>query len=258
MPRLIAGLLCTLMLCYGMAAAGASPDLAREARLRHEIIDAIFEGKPIDLPVGDHSVLAIDMAPAGDAKGAVILAHGRGLHPNWDAVIQPLRIGLANDGWRTVSVQMPVLEKSAKYNDYAPVFPHAIERLDAALAYLRADGVNRIAVLAHSCGFHMTNHWLLNRPDRRIDALIAIGAGATHYRQPQQEPFVFPQLNIPILDVYGEHDYPAVLRKAALRHSGLRHPQSAQIVVADSDHDHTENDDALLTVVADWLRTLNP
>ena len=257
MLRFMGGLPIIPALFCGLAVAGALPDFEREARLRDEIVDVIFDGEPINLTAGNRSFLAIDTAPGGDAKGAVILIHGRGLHPNWDAVIKPLRIGLADNGWRTVSLQMPVLEKSAKYNDYVPVFPHAVERIEAALAYLRAGGVKHIAVLAHSCGFHMTNHWLLNRPDPRIDALIAIGAGATHYRQPQQEPFVFSRLTIPILDVYGERDYPAVLRKAATRQRGLNHPQSAQIAIAGSDHDHCDNHDALLGVVAEWLSTLN-
>lgn len=257
MLRFIAGLPVVSVLFCGLAVAEALPDFEREARLRDEIVDVIFDGEPIDLTVGGRTFLAIDMAPDGDAKGAVVLLHGRGFHPNWDAVIKPLRIGLADDGWRTLSLQMPVLEKSAKYNDYVPVFPQAVERIEAALAYLRAEGVNTIVVLAHSCGFHMANHWLLNRPERHIDALIAIGAGATDYRQPQQEPFAFSQLDIPILDVYGERDYPAVLRKAATRQRGLNHPQSTQIAVTGSDHDHSDNHDALLRVVAEWLRTLN-
>ncbi len=47
-------------------------------------------------------------------KRLPLLAHGIGIHPNWEQVIQPLRVALSEQGWNTLSIQMPVLANEAK------------------------------------------------------------------------------------------------------------------------------------------------
>ena len=39
----------------------------------------------------------------------MIILHGRGYHPDWAEVANPLRVGLA-EGWNTLSLKMPVLD----------------------------------------------------------------------------------------------------------------------------------------------------
>ena len=117
---------------------GAAPDFEREQRLVAEIEDAILDGDPMYLPAGDREVFALFTAAAEEpVRGAVVIMHGRGFHADWHQVTQPLRVGLAEGGWHTLSLQMPVLEKSAKYYDYVPLFPAAIPRIEAGLAFLR-------------------------------------------------------------------------------------------------------------------------
>ncbi len=91
-------------------------DYEREKRLEAEIIDGIFDGDPIQLKSGSLDFLAIDMeSQIDETQGAAIVIHTRGLHPDWDGVTKPLRIHLAEQGWRTVSLQMPVLDKGELY-----------------------------------------------------------------------------------------------------------------------------------------------
>jgi hypothetical protein len=59
--------------------------------------------------------------------------------------IKPLRTGLTEKGWHTLSVQMPVLGKEAKYYDYVPIFPYSHERIDAAINFYKAKGIDNIA-----------------------------------------------------------------------------------------------------------------
>ncbi len=44
-------------------------------------------------------------------NAGVLINHGRGFHPDWVDTVQPLRVGLVDYGWNTLSIQMPVLAK---------------------------------------------------------------------------------------------------------------------------------------------------
>lgn len=252
----------SLVLCVSSNAIFAeniSPDFAREKRMADEIIDAILDGEPVQLKAGGHEFLAIDTEAEGDEKGAVIILHGRGYHPDWADAIQPLRVGLTTKGWRTLSLQMPVLEKSAKYYDYVPVFPAAHSRIDAGIAYLKKAGVKNIILLGHSCGAHMAMDWMTANGDANIAAYIGVGMGATDYKQPMQKYFPLEHMIVPVLDIYGEQEFPAVLKMAPERKAKIKkagNPKSAQKVVLGANHYFTDHGDALVETVASWLDTL--
>lgn len=113
----------------------AAADLAREQRLAEQTVDAILDGDPVELVAGEHTFLGIFMAAEHTpAKGAVLVLHGRGTHPDWPQVANPLRTTLPEAGWATLSLQMPVLARDAKFYDYLPVFPDAIPSIDAGIA----------------------------------------------------------------------------------------------------------------------------
>ena len=246
------------LIAFGSAIAEA--DLAREKRLGDQIVDAIFDGEPMYLEAEGHEFLAVHMqSDAEEVKGAAIILHGRGLHPNWETVVQPLRTALPEQGWETLSIQLPVLEKEAKYFDYVPLFPEASPRIEAAIAYLREQGVKRIVLIAHSCGAHMAMNWIDEHGDSAIDAYIGIGMGATDYKQPMAKPFPLTKMAVPVLDIYGSNDYPAVLRMAPERKAMMEqagNPQSAQQVIEGAEHYFNGHNDALVEIVGDWLNNL--
>jgi len=234
-------------------------DLEREQRMADEIVDAIFDGHPIDLNDGDNDFLGIYTEASEEPRGAVLILHGRGFHPDWADTVNPLRVNLSESNWNTLSIQMPVLEKTAKYFDYLPVFAEAIPRIDAALAYLRDQGNEQIVLIAHSCGAHMAMDYLREKGDAALMAFVGLGMGATDYRQPMQSPFVLNQLKVPVLDLYGANDYPAVHRLAPLRAQQMTqagNPYSRQQVLHEADHYYTDRGEALSQTVSTWLNTL--
>ncbi len=241
-------------------AAAQAPDFEREARLAAEIEDAILDGEPLYLTADKRKFLAIfTEAETAAPRGAVIVLHGRGFHPDWHDVVQPLRVGLTERGWHTLSLQMPVLGKDAKYYDYVPILQYGFPRIEAGIDFLQAQGVERIVIAAHSCSVHMSMAWLKARGDDRIHAYIGLGMGATDYKQPMQAPFPLAGLNIPVLDAYGDRDYPAVKRKAPERKAAMAaagNPKSRQIVVPGADHYFKDSDEALLEAVGAWLDSL--
>ncbi len=246
-------------------AVADTADLEREKRMAVEVEDAVLDGEVIYLPDSanhSHEFMAIDTEVEDDEKGAVIILHGRGFHPNWEDAIYPLRTQLPASGWRTLSLQMPVLEKSAKYYDYVPLFSQAAPRIEAGIAYLKEQGVKRIVILAHSCGAHMAMDWVRQQQgklDESVVAYIGAGMGATDYKQKMAEPFPLAAMNIPVLDIYGDKDYPAVLRMAGGRLDAMKkagNEKSTQVIVPGADHYFKDKGEALVAEIAKWLNSL--
>ena len=260
-----------IVLSYFLQSAVLASDIEREKRLANEIVDALLDGEAVYLQANGQAFLSI-YTEADDAKGTAIILHGRGFHPDWQDVINPIRVGLIESGWNTLSVQMPVLAKQAKYYDYLPLFPQAIPRIEAAIAFARkqasehssdqgkeSGGRSKVVLIAHSCGAHMAMTWADTESFESIDAYVGIGMGATDYKQPMTRDFPLEKLTVPVLDVYADRDYPAVVKMAEKRWSSIQaagNKRSRQVVVDDADHYYVDRGEALTAVISEWLDTL--
>jgi len=237
-------------------------DLQKEIRMKQEIIDYIMDGEVIMLndAVARHDFLTIYTEATVDTpKGAVIIMHGRGHHPNRAEVVHPLRTGLPEFGWHTLSIQVPVLDNDSSFYDYLDIQEETGPRIESAIAFLQQKNIKNIVLIAHSCSVHMAVNWLHKHPNAGAKAFIGIGMGSTDIGQPMLESFPLQNIKIPVLDIRGEYDYPAVIAKAPKRLKRMQqagNPKSSQRVVPESDHYFTARGDALLTEVADWLNTL--
>ena len=112
---------------------------------------------------------------------------------------------------------------------------------------------------AHSCSAHMAMEYVRVHGDAEFDGFIGIGMGATDVGQPMREPFPLAAMSVPVLDLFGDEDYPSVPGKAPDRLAALRaagHPLSAQRIVPGADHFFRDMDEELVDVVVDWLATL--
>ncbi len=245
----------------------SEPDLEREKRMVVEVEDAVLDGEVVFLKDAvdsqEHEFMAIDTEAEDETKGAVIILHGRGFHPDWEDTVFPLRTKLPAKGWRTLSLQMPVLVKSAKYYDYVPLFSKAAPRIDAGIKYLKEQGVDNIVIFAHSCGAHMAMEWVrikgADEVNKTISAYIGAGMGATDYKQKMAKPFPLDELTIPVLDIYGEKEFPAVIRLAPSRLAMIKkaaNSKSKQVVVKGADHYFKGKGDALVSPILEWLDSL--
>jgi dienelactone hydrolase len=214
---------------FSVRALAQTPDHAREKRWADEITPAILVGDPVYLTQkSGHKFLALH-APNRQARAGVIVVHGMGVHPDWN-LINVLRSLLAEQGYTTLSVQMPVLAADAKGEQYPALFADAAERLQAAVNFLRDKGNRKIAIVSHSMGARMANHFLAGNAANDIDAWVAVGISTGIYAQAEN-------LKAPVLDIYGEKDFPAVLANAAKRADSIRRIRgSGQVSVAGADH----------------------
>ncbi len=83
--------------------------------------------------------------------------------------------------------------------------------------------------------------------------------GATDYKQPMREEFPLASLVVPVLDIYGADDYPAVHRLATGRWQQIQQAgqaKSKQMVIADANHYFTDRGDILVEAVSTWLDNL--
>ena len=123
------GFLCLLAGLVASHNVGAQ-DYEREARWATETLATLVDGEAIRLTQANgHQFLGLWL-PAKQPRGAVIIAHGRGWAPDYD-LYGILRVKLAESGYSTLSIQMPVLPSSAKLGDYFPTYGDADERFES-------------------------------------------------------------------------------------------------------------------------------
>ena len=232
------------------AVAAPTMDRAREERWAREVVPSIVVGDPVYLATAaSPKVLAILTDPAGAAAGGIVVVHGLGVHPDW-GLIGGIRSALADAGYVTLSVQMPVLDANATRDDYAATLPEASERIASAVAYLRARGIAKIAIVSHSMGASMANAYLARQA---VDAWAPIGMFG---------PFATPPKE-PVLDIVAETEIAPVRETAPARVSTLPKDRcSRQITIAGADHSLSvrgkrgpEVFESMMDRIAEWMKS---
>jgi pimeloyl-ACP methyl ester carboxylesterase len=238
------GLLAGWMALFSLSALAApAADYAREKKWADEVVPGVVVGDPVYLqtPRGHHKFLTLFTPVAGTDKAAIVV-HGMGIHPDW-GMIGTLRTDLADRGFATLSIQMPVLAADAQSDAYPPTFPEAAERIAEAVDFLKAKGYTRLAIVSHSMGSRMSHVYMAGKPDPAVKSWASLGLSLYDYKN----------LKLPILDLYGENDLPPVLAKAAARKQSLVNTDSKQVVVAKTDHFFTGHEGEMVDTVAAFL-----
>jgi pimeloyl-ACP methyl ester carboxylesterase len=217
-------------------------DYAREKKWADEVVPGLVVGDPVYLqtPRGHHKFLTL-FTPADTGKAAIVV-HGMGIHPDW-GMVGTLRTELADRGFATLSIQMPILAADAKPEAYPPTYPEAAERLAEAVAFLKAKGYAQIAVVSHSMGSRMSLEYFGGKPDPAVKSWASLGASFNAYGA----------LKLPVLDLYGDNDLPPVLGSAARRKQSLAAKGSKQVTVERADHFFTGREPEMVEAVADFL-----
>ncbi len=264
MNRFVFGLAFLAMTVLPPAAlsAGSVSDIERERSWADQIVDFLVTGEPVWLEARGVKFLGLytpaARRSAGEAWG-VILLHGRGVHPAW-GFLEPLRANLADAGWHTLALQMPILAPDVKLADYARTFDEAFERIDAGLAFLAGRGVTRVVLLGHSIGAMTALAYAAEHPGRTA-GIVAIGAPTEPLGGKRMQPASLLReiRDTPVLDLYGSEDLPVVLDEAQARAQAARAAGNAgyrQLRVQGANHFFTDRYAELEREVVSWLATL--
>lgn len=232
-------------------------DLAKEKRWADQVVDAIIDGEAVWLESGKHKFLGIYTEAADSSKRGAIIMHGTGVHPNWQQVIQPLRVGLAEQGWNTLSIQMPVLANEAEYTEYAPLYDEVPPRINAAIKYMADQGINQVYLVGHSQGSAMGAFYLRKAP-AAVSGFVAVGMSVFDNDPRMNTLTSLQSIRIPILDLYGKDDLEGILKsadsraKAASKAPNRRYQQK---MIA-GNHFFDGEEESLLDSVLGWLNTM--
>jgi pimeloyl-ACP methyl ester carboxylesterase len=233
--------------------AGAS-DFDKEKRWAGQVVEAILDGDAIWLNDGGKEFLGIYTESEESSSRAVIIMHGTGIHPDWQQVVQPLRVGLTEHNWNTLSIQMPILANDAEYSDYAPLYDEVAPRVDAAIKYLRDKGIEDIVLIGHSQGSSMAAYYL-SATKQKLAGFVAIGMGTFADDSRMDSISALKKIQIPVLDLYGKEDLDNIIasandRAAAAKESGN---ESYVQVIIPGNHFFDDAEGALVSTVAEWL-----
>lgn len=244
--RIVVTFLLLLVSQITMAAA----DYAREKKWADEITPGIVIGDPVYLELKQGRKFLGIFTEAGNAKDGeeklgVVVVHGIGIHPDWN-MIGTLRTELAEYGYTTLSIQMPVLANDAQSAAYKPLFPEAAQRISVAVDYLQARGYKQIAIVSHSLGSAMSHGYALKNSSK-LAGWASLGMQA----------YAYAGIGIPVLDLYGERDLPNVLKKAHRRAASLKGmPKARQVILAGSDHFFTGHEAEMVQEVKIFLDSI--
>ena len=237
-----------------LAAPVAASDLEKEQRWREQVEDSIMDGEAVDLVVEGREIFAIYMEAEDGSDKGMIVVHGTGIHPNWQQVVQPIRVEMAAHGWNTLSIQMPILHNEAQYEEYVALYPEVPPRLRAAEAFLKDRGIQTLLIAAHSQGATMSSYYLSRHPSD-VKGLIAIGMGATQKDSHINSAQSLKKITIPVLDLYGDDDLPGVLDTVDARtESSAHNAQYSQQMIKDANHFFDGMDDERVSAVAGWAQ----
>jgi pimeloyl-ACP methyl ester carboxylesterase len=233
-------------------------DLAKEKRWADQVVDAILDGDAVWLDDGSSEFLGIYTEAGEDKSRAVIVMHGTGIHPDWQQVVQPLRVGLTEHDWNTLSIQMPVLANEAEYPEYAPLYEEVAPRINAAIKYLQDNGSSNIVLVGHSQGAAMTAYYLsTSRQD--VNGFVAIGM-ASYADDPRMNSIkALEKITVPVLDLYGDEDLELVLNSSSARVESAKkagNKNYTQVKLSGSNHFFDDKEDELVEAVAEWLDKL--
>jgi len=222
-------------------------DYEREKRWSAEVVPGLVVGEAvwIDGQAG-RKFLGL-FTETRNAPAAIVLVHGVGVHPD-HGVIGALRVSLADAGYTTLSIQMPVQKSDAALNDYYPaVFPEAVERIRSAARWLEAKGHRRTVLLSHSMGSWMSNVYYEETPAAPFSAWVCLsltgGYGGMR------------NVKVPVLDVFGEKDLPNVLRADWRRRMTIDAiAGSRQAKIAGADHFYAGKEKELAATIDAFIR----
>ena len=225
---------------------GALPqDYEREKRWADDILPTLMVGDAVWLEQKNgHKFLGL-YTKADRPRGAAIVAHGRGWSPDFE-LYGTLRTRIAEQGYSTLSIQLPVLPSTAILGLYVPLYPDARERFQLAVDFLKAKGYKNIAIVSHSLGATMANQYLIRTDDASVRAWVFIGI-----LQGLEEMY---RIKIPTLDVYGSNDWTVTMWGAPERAKQLsQHPGSGQVMVQGAKHFFEGHEDELVRIVDGFL-----
>lgn len=163
----------------------------------------------------------------GQTEGGLILLHDIDANADWPGVISPLRHGLPDRGWHTLSLQLPLYPGKMDPASLSALIKRAMPRINSAIDYYHAQSITNIVFIGHGFGATLAAAWLAQDQQSRIQGLVTVGMqGMTGEGEGEDEKQdttrQLENLTIPILDIVGSRDLETVVTAATKRKTAMR------------------------------------
>jgi len=242
----------------GIANTALASDIARETRIADNIKKSILIGEAVDLKADGKDFIALitNNEPA-KPRGSIIILHGMNSNPNAPQIAQPLRSQLAETGWVTASIQLPLAAADASIDDNLALIKESYPRIRATLNYMHQNFKNRPCVLvAHSLGAIMATGFLAEQKKLACDALILISMPKLPSDLPEADGNKsLKKVGIPTLEIYGSQDLDNVKNMIPSRKLILKKTNklNRQVEISGADHNFSGLDENLVRAIHSWL-----
>ena len=247
------------ILLFNISLSVQAANDASEKRWAEQLRDNIVIGDPVDIADGETTFFAIYTEhTTPKPKGAIILMHGTGAHPDWSDIIHPLRTELPDKGWSTLSIQLPLLMPEAEDNESKKkVINASVSRINAAIKFLKEKENTKISLIAHSYGSLMAFNYIQSEnASALIKSTIIIGTPSYAKTIPLNSPMMIEKIKMPLLDLYGSEDLHGVMLSAKARQSAAikaGNKKYRQVETIGANHFYNGLDEELLIYVSGWL-----
>ena len=247
-----------LSVCLFVSNFALSSDLEREKHIAESVKDSIIIGDVVTLKAGDVEFLGlVNNGEPENLRGSIIILHGMGSNPNAPQIVHPLRGQLAEMGWVTASIQLPIAAHDASIDDNLALIKESGPRIEATLNYMRENFKNNpCVVIAHSLGAIMATDYFAHQETLVCDALVLVSLPTLPSELPEaQSTELLKEISIPVLDIFGSQDLDSVKKTAPTRKLALikNNSLNRQIEISGADHVFTGLDDTLVLSVHNWL-----
>lgn len=213
MKRFFIGILGLLISC---SASAANVNGDTEQGLTEQLTRLLSQGTAVSLQVGDHNAFAIfSETITGSTQGGIIMLHDNGAHADWPAVIAPLRKGLPQFGWSTLSLQLPQVTDQPGYSAALDeIFP----RIKAAVAFLQAKGIDNIVIIGDGMGAIAAAAYAASVDSAQVKAFVGVNVGVFKDADAKVNTLtLIEKITMPMLDIFGTNARLAVVNSAQAR-----------------------------------------
>lgn len=213
-------------------------------------------GEIVELETDGGGFIAIFQKSQRDpSHGGIILLHDQGTSANSLEVIRPLRLGLSQVGWDTLSLQLPSGPRDRVGAASQSRRTVIAGRLQAGLAWLKTRKSLNQAIVAQGDSAGPTLQFAAESPPRELRALVLVSSLIEPAAADGLADTLI-RIRLPVLDIYAERDHGAVLDAAQVRRDAAARREDkkySQVDIPGSVPGFFGLEESLLSRIRGWL-----